>query len=61
MAPRKQTQTDEPQVFEQRPDERGRIRLDRPLTAAEAAAQDAEHAALLVEDRNARFSGRRAA
>ena len=36
-------QADEPQSFEQHHDERGRLRLDRPFTPEEAAAQDTAH------------------
>jgi len=34
---------DEPQVFRQVNDERGRVLTDRPLTPEEAAAQDEAH------------------
>ncbi len=50
----KQTQQDE-QVFEQAHDERGRLRLDRPLSGGEAAAQDAAHREAYSADRLARF------
>ena len=44
----------DPDAFEQAPDERGRIRLDRPFLAEEAEAQDAEHRAT-HEGRESRF------
>ncbi len=44
------------EVFEQAPDERGRLRLDRPFTAEEAQAQDEAHQAAYVENRQRRFA-----
>ena len=44
----------EPAVFEQ-VDERGRVRLDRPLAGAEAAAQDARHREQYTAERLSRF------
>jgi hypothetical protein len=45
----------EPEVFEPVEDERGRLRLDRRLTPAEAAAQDAEHREMFEQNRRERF------
>lgn len=50
---------DETQVFQQKDDDRGRVRLDRPLSAAEATAQEAENVRLLAESVKLRFEGRR--
>jgi len=38
---------DDEQVFQQVEDEHGRLRLDRPFTAGEAAQQDAQNLATL--------------
>lgn len=46
----------EQEVFEQAPDECGRLRLDRPFTAEEARAQDEAHQAIHVENRRQRFA-----
>ncbi len=46
---------DESQTYEQQHDERGRLRLDRPFTPAEAAAQDAEHREQYRVERLSRF------
>ena len=54
----KRQAADEPQVFEQTEDEFARIRLDRPHTGEEAAAQDAEHRRT-HEERAARFTRQR--
>jgi len=43
------------QPFEQHPDERGRLRLDRPFTPEEAAAQDAAHREQYTVERLSRF------
>ena len=56
MATKKQTEKPTEQVHQQTPDDRGRIRLDRPFTAEEAAAQDAEHRAAQEEARANRFT-----
>jgi len=48
-------QADEPQTFEQHHDERGRLRMDRPLTPEEAAAQDAAHREQYTAERLSRF------
>ena len=53
----KQQQQEEPRVYEQTEDERGRTRLDRPFTAEEAAAQDAAHRERYREERAKRFGG----
>ena len=44
-----------PEVFEQAEDPNGRTRMDRPLTPAEAQAQDAENRARLEAGRTGRF------
>ena len=46
---------EETPVFEQTEDPNGRTRMDRPLTPAEAAAQDAENRAMLEAGRTGRF------
>jgi hypothetical protein len=51
----KKQQSNEPEIFEPTPDPAGRVRLDRPLTPTEAAAQDAENLEQLVENRRKRF------
>ena len=52
-------QADEPQAgeqtFEQHHDERGRLRMDRPYTPEEAAAQDAERREQYTAERLSRF------
>ena len=48
--------TEAEQVFEQAEDERGRIRLDRPFSAAEAAAQDQANSIAAAEERRLRFA-----
>ena len=50
----KQSNQDE-QTFEQHHDERGRLRLDRPFTPEEAAAQDAAHREEYTAERLSRF------
>jgi hypothetical protein len=50
-------QETEIEVYEQVEDEHGRTRLDRPLTAEEARAQDERHRAILVENIRKRFDG----
>jgi hypothetical protein len=45
------------EVFEQTSDEVGRLRLDRPLTAEEAASQDEEHRKRYLANRARRFFG----
>jgi len=42
-------------VFEQTHDERGRLRMDRPFTPEEAAAQDAAHREQYTVERLSRF------
>ncbi len=49
------TSDKEPEVFEQAEDPNGRTRMDRPLTPAEAAAQDGENRAMLEAGRTGRF------
>jgi hypothetical protein len=44
------------QTFEQKRDERGRIRLDRRLTPQEAAEQDQEHRERYLAQRLRRFA-----
>lgn len=48
-------------TFTQHYDERGRVRLDRPLTDAEAAAVDAANRAEYVRNRVGRFTADRPA
>ena len=47
----------EAQTFEQHHDERGRLRLDRPFTPEEAAAQGAEHHEQSSGESLSRFDG----
>ena len=56
--PKANRNNDEPQVFEQTADGRGRIRLDRPLTSEEAAEQDRQNRERHAEERRKRFAGR---
>ena len=59
MAKKQETpETPEPK-FEQEFDPLGRMRLDRPLMPAEAAAQDAEHVRLYEQNRRKRFGPQR--
>jgi hypothetical protein len=53
--PSKREQKPDPEVFQQRPDPRGRIRLDRPFTPEEAEAQDREHREQYLAERSNRF------
>jgi len=48
-------QAGEPQTFEQHHDERGRLRMDRPYTPEEAAAQDAARREQYAAERLSRF------
>jgi len=48
-------QAGEAQSFEQHHDERGRLRLDRPFTPEEAAAQDTAHREAYSVERLSRF------
>ncbi len=57
MAAKKHENT-EPEVFAQEADGRGRIRLDRRFTGAEAAAQDRANRERYLEERAKRFEGR---
>ena len=50
--------TEAEQVLEQSEDERGRVRLDRRLTAEEVAAEDEERRRAFLEERALRFVGR---
>lgn len=52
------TEPAEPAVFDQAPDEQGRIVLDRPATTDEAVAQDEANRKRLAENRAKRFAGR---
>ncbi len=54
MASKKNTE----QVYEQAPDPRGRIRLDRPATPQEAQAQDEANRAAYEAERASRFRPR---
>ena len=48
---------DDPKPHDQtRTDDRGRVLLDRPLTPAEAQAQDAEHRRLAAQEAAKRFA-----
>lgn len=58
MATRRRKQQDEPEVYEQQPDERGRIRMDRPLTGPEALAQDEQNRRSVEEGRRQAFADR---
>jgi hypothetical protein len=55
---KRDTEPDEPEVYEQAEDDRGRTRLDRRLTTAEARAQDEENRERYLEGRRRRFEGR---
>lgn len=46
-------------VFHQIPDARGRVRLDRPQTGPEAAAQDEHNRERYLHERAKRFEGRK--
>jgi hypothetical protein len=47
-----------PDVYEQTEDEHGRIRLDRPLSAQEAQAQDQENRELYEREQKAKWQQR---
>ena len=56
--PRKREEP-EATIFEQTPDQHGRIRLDRPLTGTEAQEQNEQNRERYVEQRRKRFQGRK--
>ena len=58
MATRRRKQQDEPVVYEQEADARGRIRMDRPFTGDEALAQDQENRKAVEEARRRAFADR---
>jgi len=56
----KAQEADEPKVYEQVEDERGRVRTDRPFDGNEALAQDERNRDRLEEQRRKRFIRRAA-